>query len=250
MTAIASLIMLMKKNRSQLVKLETTSTTRINRIVLEFDTLLDVADRVKQEWTKRTMEEKALAKEVVKLKKEVEKLAKIRDTMQTTNAPKKQDLTIANKTLRSVEMKLSESKKKLKRTESSLRSFEESIQTRETDEKARTQELNIVQGDQEDLMVNLDREIASFQDENEELTSKYWALRFLLREEIVATPEAKIVKALEGRRTSAIEEIQTETYLTRYRVEKAVEQLAARGLIKIEQDNGSIKIVKPIRIEG
>ena len=250
MTAIASLITLMKKNRSQLVQLETTSTKRINRIILEFDTLLDVADRVKQEWTKRTMEEKTLAKEVVKLEREVEQLVKIRDTMQTTNATKKQDLTIANKTLRSAEMKLSESKKKLTRTEGSLRSFEESIQTRETDEKARTHELNIVQGDQEDLMVNLDREIASFQDEHEELASKYWALRFLLREEMVATPEAKIVKALEGKGTSSMEEIQTETYLTRYRVEKAVEQLAERRLLKIDPDNGSIKIQNTIRIEG
>ena len=250
MTAIASLIMLMKKNRSQLVKLDTTSTKRINRIILEFDTLLDVADRVKQEWTKRTREEKTLAKEVVKLEREVEQLAKIRDTMQTTNATKKQDLTIANKTLRSAEMKLSESKKKLTRTEGSLRSFEESIQTRETDEIARTHELDIVQGDQEDLMVNLDREIASIQDEHEELTSKYWALRFLLREEIMSTPETKIVKALESKTTSSIEEIQTETYLTRYRVEKAVEQLAARGVLKIESENGSIKVVTPIKIEG
>lgn len=250
MTAITSLITLMKKNRSQLTKLETTSTKRINRIILEFDTLLDVAERVKQEWAERLTAEKALAKEVVVLEREVEKLAQTRDMMQTTNSTKKQDLTIANKTLHSAEMKLSESKKKLKRAESSLRSFEESIQNREADEQARSKELNIVQGDQEDLMVDLDREIASFIDEQEELASKYWALRFLLREEMLSTPEAKIVNALEGKRTSSIEELQTETYLTRYRVEKAVEQLATRGVLKIESDNGSIKVVKHIKIEG
>ena len=250
MTAISQLIASLKKNRNQLAKMEKDTTKRINRIVFEFETLLGVADRVKTEWTARQAKEKALSKEVKQLEWEVSKLEASRDTIQTTITTKQQDLEIAEKTLRSMEMKLSEAKSKLKRSESNLWETEDKIQRNQDMSKARDRELNSLQSDQEDLMTYLDREIMTLKDEQNELTSKYWALRFLLREEIISTPEAKIVKALEGKKTSSLQELQDETYLTQYRVEKAVEQLAERGLLRIESEGDSITILKPLKIES
>jgi chromosome segregation ATPase len=250
LTAISQLIVSLKKNRNQLAKMEKDTTKRINRIVFEFETLLGVAERVKTEWTARRAKEKTLAKEVNQLEREVSKLETSRDSIQTTITTKQQDLDIAEKTLRSTEMKLSEAKSKLKRSESNLRETEEKVQKNQDKSKARDRELNSLQSDQEDLMVYLDREILALKDEQNELTSKYWALRFFLREGIISTPEAKIVKVLEGKKTSSLQELQDETYLTRYRVEKVVDQLAKRGLLRIEPEGDSIIVLKPLKIEA
>jgi biotin operon repressor len=92
--------------------------------------------------------------------------------------------------------------------------------------------------------------VQALKEEHNELTSKYWALRFLLREEIMSTPEAKIVNALNGKKTSSLQEVQDETYLTRYRVEKAIEQLAEKGLLQIESEGDSIKVLKSLMIDN
>ncbi len=230
--------------------MSTDSSKKINRIVLEFDTLLDVADRVKKRWIEKQAEEKALSKKIVQIEREVLKLQEVRDSLQTNISTKQQDLRISEKTLKSVELKLSEVKTKLKRANANLRSTEESLQKKGSESNARDKELNSLQGDQEDLMEHLAEEINLLREEHDELASKYWALQFLLREEMLSTPEAKIVSALQGKRSSSIQELQDETYLTRYRVEKAAAQLAERGLLRIESESGTIKIRKPIKIES
>ncbi len=225
--------------------MEADSTSHINRIVFEFDTLLGVADRVKKVWVDRIR-----GKTTEKRVRGLSRIQKDKDLLQTTISTKQQDMKIAEKTLRAVEMKLSEVKSKLKRMENELRSTDEKIQKKERDWKAREKEHNSLKTDQDDLLTYLDREIANLKGEYEELASKYWALRFLLREEILLLPEAKIIRVLQGKKSSSLQQLQDETYLTRFRVEKVVEQLAQRGLLRLESEGDTITILKPLKFEA
>jgi chromosome segregation ATPase len=249
LTAIAEVIAALKKNRDKLQKIAVSKPKEIDRIVLEFETVLGVANRLKKALVDKQAKEKAVNKEITGLERELEKVDKEKALLESTIVARKQDLTIAEKTIRELEMSLADATAQLKKTQKRLESVEAKIEENTIRDSARNEEIQSVRFDHEDIMANLERERAAIRDQHEELNSKYWALRFLIREQMLSSPEVKIVGALQGKKSSTLDEIKNITFLTRYRVEQGVEQLAARGFLRISSE-GEIKVLKPIAFES
>lgn len=245
---VSSLNKFLQENRTKLVSLDRSSNKVIEGLVEEHEALLEIMERVLDHWNVQSTEAKALTKEVAELEEDLVTVKEAQDILESRVKGKRQDLTVKQKTLQDYKTTLSEVTDKLSRTEEKLSSVKSELDEKEEELSDKRDILESLREDHKDLMKRLERERLEIREDHEMLVSKYHAIRFLLRENFVEAPEAKILKALEGKSSSSIDHLKSETSLTTYRVEKAVKLLTERGVLDFSSRSGEITVKRPIQI--
>ncbi len=248
LTTLPSLTNSLKENRSKLASLENSSAKEIENLSAEHDALLEVLERVQEHWNAQSTEAKALAKEALDLGEDLITVKEAQEILESRVKGKRQDLAVKQKSLQDLESTLDGLTNKVSKAEDTHRSVESELRDKEETLSDRRDLLESLQEDHKDLMRKLERERLGLREKYEELVSKYHAIRFLLREDFVDAPEAKILKALEGKSSISIDELKSKTSLTTYRVEKAVKLLTERGVLDFASRSGEITVKRQIQL--
>ncbi len=245
---LSSLTKSLLENRSKLVSLDRSTNKEIEKLSDEHEALLEIMERVQDYWNVQSTEAKALTKEVAELEEDLMIAKEAQDILESRVKGKRQDLTVKQKTLQDFRTALDELSDKISAMESEHSSVESELHEKEEELSDKRDLLDSLLEDHKDLMEKLEEERIEIRETHEMLVSKYYAVRFLLREDFVDAPEAKILRVLEGKASISIDELKRETSLTTYRVEKAVKLLTERGVLDYSSASGEITIKRQIQI--
>jgi len=83
-------------------------------------------------------------------------------------------------------------------------------------------------------------------DEAELMEAKYKALRYLVQEKIITSPESKVALELKGKETTTIDHLQKTTFIGRFKVREILEQMAENKIVNFDRGSGQVKVLKPI----
>ena len=95
-------------------------------------------------------------------------------------------------------------------------------------------------------MAELKDECDNAEEQANALKARYKALRFLLKEQIISTTEAKVAVELKGKEASTLDHLQKSTFLSRYRVIEVLEKLEKRDVLRFDRKSGQVAILKTI----
>jgi DNA-binding MarR family transcriptional regulator len=96
-----------------------------------------------------------------------------------------------------------------------------------------------------DKIEELKEKAALAEEEAGLLEAKYKALRYLLKENIITMPEAKVAMELKGRDTTTIDHLAKTTFIGRIKVKDILDQLAKHGIIELDKA-GQVRVLKTI----
>ena len=246
--SLSSLSKSLRENRSKLVSLNQSTNKEVEKLADEHESLLEVMERVQEYWNAQSAEAKASTKEATDLEDDLVIAKEAQDILESRVKGKRQDLAVKRKTLQDLEDSLDVLSGKIAEAEDSHRLVRGQLTEKEEELSDKRNLLETLREDHKDLMEKLEAERLELREKHDMLISKYHAIRFLLRENFVEAPEAKILKALEGKTSMNIDDLKRETSLTTYRVEKAVKLLTERGVLEYTQRSGEITIKREIQI--
>jgi chromosome segregation ATPase len=230
------------------VSLNQSTNKEVEKLADEHESLLEVIERVQDYWNTQSAELKASSKELADLEDDLVIAKEAQDILESRVKGKRQDLVVKRKTVQELEDSLDALAGRLADAEDRHRIVRAQLTEKEEELSDKRDLLEALREDQKDLMDKLEAERLDLREQHDFMISKYHAIRFLLRENFVEAPEAKILKALEGKTSVNIDELKRETSLTTYRVEKAVKLLTERGVLEYSTTSGEITVKREILI--
>jgi chromosome segregation ATPase len=215
-------------------------------LATEIDNLLEQATHLQKTAAEKQVAEEALDDEIAELEGQLTAEQRERSHMESTLASQKSEATKVKmqhqkleKALRDAETELELVKEKLSKIEGTIRDAETANQQRDAQLKALVQE-------QEKALAKLAAESASAGDQSRELEAKYQALRFLIQQQVITSPEVKVALELKNKATTTLGHLQNATFLNRLRVVEVLEKLAKRGVLRFSKDTGDVALLRPI----
>ena len=246
MSAIASLVSSLKKNRTIVNEVASLAVKETASILTEIDTLLDQATHLQQTVAEKRAAQEALDSELADLEGQLAGEQHEKSHMESTLATQKVEATKAKvqhgkleKALHDAEADLELTKEKLTKTEGAIRDGEGTARQRDGQLKGLVQE-------QEKALAKLATESATAGDQSKRLQAKYQALRYLVQQQIVTSPEVKVALELKNKEATNLGHLQNATFLSRLRVVEVLEKLAKRGVLRFNQNTGEVALLRPI----
>jgi chromosome segregation ATPase len=246
MSAITSLVSGLKKNRTIVSEVASLAVKETASIVSEIDTLLEQATHLQETVAEKQATEEALDGEIADLEGQLAGEQREKSHMESTWAAQKVEATKVKvqhgkleKALRDAEADLELTKEKLSKMEGAIRDGEGTVRQREAQLKGLAQE-------QEKALGKLATESATASDQSKGLQAKYQALRFLVQQQVVTSPEVKVALELKNKEETNLGHLQNATFLNRLRVVEVLEKLAKRGVLRFNPNTGEVALLRPI----
>jgi chromosome segregation ATPase len=240
------LIASLKKNRTIVSEVASLAVRETASLAAEIDTLLEQVTQLQQAAAEKHATEEALDEQIADLEGQLAAEQQEKRHMDSTWAAQNAEATKGKaqhqqleKALREAGTDLEQTKEKLVKTEVAIRDTEATARQRDTQLKALLQE-------QEKALAKLAAESASAGDQAKGLQAKYQALRFLIQQQIVTSPEVKVALELKNKETATVGHLQNATFLNRLRVIEVLEKLAKRGVVRFGKDTGEVTVLRSI----
>ena len=245
MTGIPALIGSLKKNQSVIEELAATTQKELAIILSETEQLLQLAGQIQEKWESQQVREEELNRDAATLDGELAAESREKGKLESTNAAQSQTLVDTKAECEKLEQQVTAEEKQLEALEIEVRTIERSL--REKDENLGENDAKLKAIDEQylDKIEELKEKAKQAEEEVGILEAKYKALRYLLKENIITMPEAKVAMELKGRDTTTIDHLAKTTFIGRIKVKDILEQLAKRGIIEFD-NSGQVRVLKPI----
>ena len=245
MTGIPALIGSLKKNQSVIAELANTTQKELATILSETQQLLQLAEQIQQDWENQQAREEELNREAAALDGELAAERREKGKLESTDAIQSQALVEIKADREKLEQQASAEEKRLEELEDAVRTIERTMREKDVSLGESDAKLKAIDDQFVDKIKELKEEAALAEEEAGLLEAKYKALRYLLKENIITMPEAKVAMELKSRDTASIDHLAKTTFIGRIKVKDILDQLAKRGIIELDK-TGQVRILKPI----
>lgn len=215
-------------------------------IATEIDTLLEQATHLQETVAEKQAVEETLDSEIADLEGQLAGEQREKSHMEATWASQKVDAAKVKmqhqkleKALRDAETELELTKEKSSKMEGAIRDGDGAVRQRDTQLKGLVQE-------QEKVLAKLAAESGTAGNQSRELQAKYQALRYLVQQQIVTSPEVKVALELKGKEATTLGHLQNATFLNRLRVVEVLEKLGKRGVVRFNPNTGEVTLLRSI----
>jgi len=245
MTGIPALIGSLKKNQSVIEKLIVTTQKELTTILSETEQLLQLAGQIQANWETQQAREEELNREVAALDGELTSESREKGKLESTDATQSQALVDTKAEREKLEQQVRAEEKRLEELEDTVRTLERTLREKDVSLGEIDAKFKAVDDEYIDKIEELKEKATLAEEEAGLLEAKYKALRYLLKENIITMPEAKVAMELKGRDTTTIDHLAKTTFIGRIKVKDILEQLAKRDIIELD-NSGQVRVLKPI----
>jgi len=245
MTGIPALIGSLKKNQSVIEKLIVTTQKELTTILSETEQLLQLAGQIQANWETQQAREEELNREVAALDGELTAESREKGKLESTDATQSQALVDTKAEREKLEQQVRAEEKRLEELEDTVRTLERTLREKDVSLGEIDAKFKAVDDEYIDKIEELKEKATLAEEEAGLLEAKYKALRYLLKENIITMPEAKVAMELKGRDTTTIDHLAKTTFIGRIKVKDILEQLAKRDIIELD-NSGQVRVLKPI----
>lgn len=246
MTGISSLTASLKKNQSVVEELTATTQKELALLLKQIDQLLELAAHLQQLWDDRQATEEELSRDVSSLTGELEAETRERSKLEATDSNQRQVLGEAKAEREKLQEEVTTTEKTLEDLEDQLRTLDRTLREQDKALEKVEEQLNTVDEKHTHQLKDLETKASDTLNEAELLEAKYKALRYLIQEKIITSPEAKVALELKGKETATIDHLQKTTFIGRFKVREILEQMAEHKIVKFDRGSGQVKVLKPI----
>ncbi len=247
-SGIPSFIESLKKNRIVLEEHLQATTTEIASLQVQIDTLLQHAAYIQENWNDKKATEEALDREISTLEGELAGEKRVKTRLEASFEEQQQKAKELKEKRLSLETAILTTEKKVGELEEELQSKETEIRTLEAALAKNQVKFDNLDSEQEEKFIKLADEIAEEQEKVNVFNARYKALAFLLKEQIISSPEAKVITELKGKESTTVDFLTKTTFIGRFRVVEILEKLAKREIIMFDRKTGQVKMIKPIHL--
>lgn len=245
-SGISSLIGSLKKNRAVVEELTASSDKEFSMMLDEIDRLLLLAAQIQEISEDRQAVDEGLTREVTTLEGEITAETRERSRLESTQTAQEKVTSEADTKLAKLKQDVPEAEKKLDSVEDEIRNTNRRLRELDSAIADAEKELGSLDTQHSDSITALQESAKEAEDHAKMLEAKYQALRFLLREQIISMPEAKIAYELKGKESITIDHLQKTTFIGRFRVKEILEEMDKRKIIKYDSGSGQVTVLKPI----
>lgn len=246
MTGISSLTASLKKNQSVVEELAATTQKELASLLNQINWLLELAAHLQESWEDRQATEEELSRDASSLAGELEAETREKSKLETTDSTQRQVLAEAKAEREKLQEQVTTAEKTLEDLEDQLRTLDRTIREQDIALEKVEEQLNTVDEKHTQQLEDLESKASEAVDEAELLEAKYKALRYLVQEKIITSPEAKVALELKGKETATIDHLQKTTFIGRFKVREILEQMAEHKIIKFDRGSGQVKVLKSI----
>ncbi|MFX0078904.1 MAG: hypothetical protein ACFE8O_06635 [Candidatus Hermodarchaeota archaeon] len=246
MTEISSLTTSLKKNQSVVEELAATTHNTLASLLNQIDRLLALAAHLQESWDDRQATEEELSRDVSSLAGELEAETREKSKLETADSTQRQVLAEAKAEREKLQAEVATTEKTLDNLEDQLRTLDRTLREQDKALVKVEEQLNKVDEKHTHQLEDLETKASEALNEAELLEAKYKALRYLVHEKIITTPEAKVALELKGRETATIDHLQKTTFIGRFKVREILEQMAEHKIVKFDRGSGQVTVLKPI----
>jgi chromosome segregation ATPase len=247
-SGIASFIESLKKNRIVLEEHLQATTTEIASLQAQIDTLLQHAAYVQENWNDKQATEEALDREIATLEGELAGEKRVKTRLETSLEEQEQKAKESKEKRISLETTIPTKEKTLEEIEDALRSKATELRNIESEIAKQQVKLDNLDSEQTEKFTKLSEEITEEQDKVSVLNARYKALAFLLKEQIISSPEAKVIAELKGKESTSVDFLTKTTFIGRFRVVEILDKMAKREIISFDRKTGQVNVIKPIHL--
>ena len=245
MTGIPALIGSLKKNQSVIEELAATTQKELALILSETEQLLQLAEQIQEKWETQQAREEELNREAAALDGELAAESREKGKLESTNADQSQALANIKVEHEKLEQLVNAEEKRLEELEDEVRTLERSLREKDVGLGENDAKLKAVDEQYLDKIEELKEKAKQAEEEASLLEAKYKALRYLLKENIITMPEAKVAMELKGRDSTTIDHLAKTTFIGRIKVKDILGQLAKRGIVEFD-NSGQVQVLKTI----
>lgn len=246
MTGIPSVVGSLKKNRSVVEELASSMQKEMAIILNEIDRLQEWAAELQEAWEEKQTMERELIQNVSLLEEELSTESREKTRLESTSVAQQKVLVDAKAEEERLKKEVIMAQKNLENLEDQLRSLERTIRENKKSIQDIEEQFDSVDSKFAETLQEYETKALEAANEAELQDAKYKAIRYLLREKIITTPEAKVAMELLGKETSTIDHLQKTTFIGRIKVKEILEKMAEQKIIKFDKSTGEVKILKPI----
>ena len=245
MTNIPALTGSLKKNRSVIEELAATTQKELATIMSETEQLLQLAEQIQEKWEIQQATEEELNREAAALDGELAAESRERGKLESTDAAQSQVLVDTKAECEKLEFQVSAEEKRLEELEDEVRTLERTLREKDVGLGESDAKLKAVDEQYLDKIEELKEKAKQTEEEAGLLEAKFKALRYLLKENIITMPEAKVARELKERDSTTIDHLAKTTFIGRIKVKDILGQLAKRGIVEFD-NSGQVRVLKPI----
>jgi DNA repair exonuclease SbcCD ATPase subunit len=245
MTGIPALIGSLKKNQSVIAELAATTQKELATILSETQQLLQLAEQIQENWETQQAREEELNRDAAALDGELAAESREKGKLESTDATQSQALVDIKAEREKLEQQVSTEEKRLEELEDAVRTIERTLREKDGSLGESDAKLKAIDDQFIDKIEELKEKAALAEEEAGLLEAKYKALRYLLKENIITMPEAKVAMELKGRDTTTIDHLAKTTFIGRIKVKDILDQLAKHGIIELDKA-GQVRVLKTI----
>ncbi|MHA2314405.1 MAG: hypothetical protein ACXACF_03850 [Candidatus Hermodarchaeia archaeon] len=246
MKGIPSLTASLKKNQSVVEALAATTQKELTSLLNQIDRLLEFAAHLQESWEDRQATEEELSRDASSLAGELEAETREKSKLETTDSTQRQVLEEAKAEREKLQEEVTTAEKTLEELEDQLRTLDRTLREQDKALVKVEELLNRVDEKHTHQLENLETKASEALGEAELLDAKYKALRYLVQEKIITSPEAKVALELKGKETTTIDHLQKTTFIGRFKVREILEQMIEHKIVKFDRGSGQVKVLKPI----
>lgn len=215
-------------------------------LTTEIDTLLEQARQLQKTAAEKQTTEEALDNEIADLEGQLDAEQQEKNHMESSWASQKVEAVKMKGQLQKLEKALHDAQVELESTREKASKTEAAIHDAEGTVKQRDAQLKSLGQEQEKALAKLAAESGTADNQSRRLQAKYQALRYLVQQQIVTSPEVKVALELKGKETTSLGHLQNATFLNRSRVVEVLEKLAKRSVLRFNQNTGEVTLLRSI----
>ncbi|MFW9831494.1 MAG: hypothetical protein ACFFD8_06940 [Candidatus Thorarchaeota archaeon] len=246
MTGIPSIIGSLKKSQAVVEELSTTTQNELSTISNYIDQVLQIAAQLHEVLEEKRATEEAMTREASSLEGELTAEREERGRLDSTSSAQQKVITEAKIEQERLQQQVNEAKQTLENLEDELRNLDRSLLDRDRKLTEINEKLNSIDDKFADILQKLEAESEEANNAANLQEAKYQALRYLLRENIITMPEAKVAQELKGKESTTLDHLQKTTFIGRFKVRQIIEQMAERKIVKFDKGSEQVKVLKPI----
>lgn len=246
MTGIPSLIGSLKKNQAVVEELISTTQNELSVILNQVDQFLQIAARLQETIEEKQATEQEMTQEATSLEGELTAESQESSKLESTSTAQQKVIVEAKAERGKLQQQIAEAKKKLEALEDEIRTLDRSLQQNDRKLAEVETKLNTVDDKFAETLQELEAKAAEATNEADLQEAKYKALRYLLRENIITMPEAKVAAELKGKDSTTLDHLQKTTFIGRFKVREIITQMADQKIVKFDKGSGQVKVLKPI----
>lgn len=246
MTGIPALMGSLKKNQSVVEELATSTQKELTIILNEIDRLLQLSAHLQEMWENKKATEEELNRELSSLEGELTAESREKTKLESVDSTQTKVIEEARAERERLQQEVSIAKKTLEDLEDQVRNIERT--SRNNSSVITDLEAKLVAGDDQftEKIQQLEEESSEAIMEAELLEAKFKALRYLLRENIITMPEAKVAAELKGKESTTIDHLQKTTFIGRFKVKEILIKMDEQKIVQFDKGSGEVKVLSAI----